>query len=388
MLEESAKKQLTMGSKGDKMLGLKSMFSKVENNPNVKMVKGQYKALEAIDDLGSVSNKRLFLHKAHSKKRNVLHAIADVAKKAGVKISVGKISATEKEKAANMVEELLKSASKQIKMKAASPREVFKSKMKKAMFNYKLYKGQHRPGVHDTKPIQQSLPEKNPSWKSKLEYRNPNFHDKMAKALLYYQAYRTGGGSRTKPMKPDIPTAADEASKPEYVMNDSVSSMHRRHGSVQSSHANHRYKCDLTGCHVIEATEEFRPNGLYIGLKEELAQMSKSHVHTSSRVAGMSPTLSRPSDHAAALRRLQKKSQQYNDAMPLNPLNGIPGYTPRHRSKETEAEAPVTSLLNRMPVPDSPKKLLETKAYMQQLSQGQGHDSAPAFDDAAPKMFR
>ena len=234
-----------------KLHRLRMMAHKVEDDPDVHIIKHEDRTLDAIKQLGSTKSMHLDLTRFQagsggiesdggkmapgSKERapTTVAAVSRIARKAGVKISAS-VTASEKAKAAAMIAALMKSAKTKLHKVHASPKAVFHRKMKQAMFDYKLYKGRHgHVAVTDATPqsplakmlgykktghrgadlpsaLRQSL---NP--KAAAAAKKADFHAKMAAALLAYQRIQGGGGGGGG-TQPVIPSALVQASLSNY----------------------------------------------------------------------------------------------------------------------------------------------------------------------------
>ena len=209
-----------------KLHSLKMLAHRVEDDPDVHIIKHEERTLDAIKELGSAKSLHLDLKRfrggagtiesdrAHfapgGKQRapTTVAAVARIARKAGVKISA-RVTASEKARAAAMIAALMKSAKTKIHKVHVSPKAVFHRKMKQAMFNYKLYQGRHghvaAADATPQSPLAKMLGYKHTGHrgadlplslresldpKAAAAAKKADFHARMAAALLAYQRIR------------------------------------------------------------------------------------------------------------------------------------------------------------------------------------------------------
>jgi hypothetical protein len=139
---------------------LRLMAHRVEDDPDVHILKHEDRTLDAIEQLGSTKHMHLSLARVsaggstaiasggggdavpgkHEQAPTTVAAVSRIARKAGVKISA-KITHSEQEKAAELVAALMSSAKFKLHKARPSAKTVFHSKMRQALFDYKLYQG-------------------------------------------------------------------------------------------------------------------------------------------------------------------------------------------------------------------------------------------------------
>jgi len=227
-----------------KLHKLRLMARQVEDDPDVHILKHEDRTLDAIKQLGSAKSMHLDLTRLsagsgpipsdsggplpgkNERAPTTVAAVAQIARKAGVKISA-KVTKSEEAKAAAMIEALMKSAKTKIHKVRSTPKAVFHRKMKQAMFDYKLYKGRkghvtiadaqpksplakmlgYKDSGHEGSALPAQLRDSLDP-KAAAAAKKADFHAKMAAALLAYQRYTSGaqgGGAASGDAQPAVP---------------------------------------------------------------------------------------------------------------------------------------------------------------------------------------